>query len=105
MIDFRFSIQNPWHNDKTSPWVDIHQNDKPITKNKTLEYGIDYHTWDWFVLDIDLRWRGEDHAGPKFFIRVFGLGLRIGISDNRHWNSGENRWVNYDNPEEVEKWW
>lgn len=105
MIYFSFAIQNPWHNDKSSPWKDLGQGDWPITKNKTFEWGIDYATWEWFEIRLDTRWRGQDHAGPRFDIRLFGFGLRLGVSDNRHWNTDENRWVDYSNPEEVERYW
>jgi hypothetical protein len=105
MINISFAIQNPWHNDDKSPWIDIHQDDIMITENKIFEYGIDYHTWDWFEISLDTRWRNEDHAGPKFSLRLFGLGIRLGISDKRHWNRDAQRWVDYNNPEEVEKWW
>ena len=104
MIRIDLAIQNPWHNDKKNPWIDIHQNEISISKNKLLDYGIDYHTWDLFRIEIDTRWRGQDHAGLEFDIRLFGLGFRIAIRDKRHWNHDANRWVNYDDPEEVEDW-
>jgi hypothetical protein len=105
MIYFDFTIQNPWHNEKKRPWRDLNQGDLAVTKNKTLEWCIDYYTYDWFEIGIDTRWRGQDHAGPRLQLRLFGLGIDIALRDNRHWNNDANRWVDYNNPEEVEKWW
>ena len=105
MIYFNFTIQNPWHNEKKSPWRDLFQGEWSVTKNKTFELLFDYYTFDWCEFGVDTRWRGQDHAGPSCDLRIFGLGIRFALRDNRHWNSDANRWVNYDNPEEVEKWW
>lgn len=105
MIYFNFTIQNPWHNDKKHPWRDLYQGEWTVTKNKTLGIRFDFYTWDWFEVGINTRWRGQSHAGPSINLRFFGLGFTIELTDNRHWNDDENRWVNYDNLEEVKKWW
>ena len=105
MIEFNFVLQNPWHSNKSSPWRSLFQGEWALTKNKTFELRFDYYTYDWFEFGLDTRWRGEDHAGPKLNLRFLGLGTVVAVRDNRHWNGDANRWVNYDNPEEVEKYW
>lgn len=105
MIYFNFTVQNPWHNEKKRPWKDLFQGEWSVSKNKTFELMLDYYTYDLCELGFDTRWRGQDHAGPQFELRILGLGMRVAIRDNRHWNYDEDRWVNYNNPEEVEKYW
>ena len=56
MIYFNFTIQNPWHNEKKSPWKDLFQGEWLITKNKTFELMFDYYSYDWFELGFDTRW-------------------------------------------------
>lgn len=105
MIYFDFTIQNQWHNETKHPWKDLFQGEWELTKNKTFELRFDYYTFDWFEFSLSTRWRGQSHAGPKLDLRILGLGVTIALRDNRHWNDDANRWVDYDNPEEVEKWW
>lgn len=45
-----------------------------------------------FDLTIDTRMRGEDHAGLRFELTVFGLMFSAQMNDTRHWNDAENRW-------------
>lgn len=54
-----------------------------------------------FSIDLDLKLNGRDHAGPKFYIEVFGYMLDIHVYDDRHWNYDENRWY-FPNEEEDE---
>ena len=105
MIYFNFTIQNLWHNEVKRPWRDLFQGEWSLTKNKTLELRFDFYTYDWFEFGLNTRWRGEDHAGPRLELRLLGLGMFIGIRDRRHWNRYVNRWVNYDNENEVKEWW
>lgn len=105
MIYFNFTIQNPWHTDKRQPWKDIFQGQWKITRNKNFEFRLDYYTYDWFEFGLNTRWRGEDHAGVAVDIRLFGLGVSVGVSDQRHWNYDKNRWVDYSNREEVKEYW
>lgn len=105
MIGFNFTIQNPGHNDKKHPWRDLFQGEWMLSKNKTFECIVDYYTYDWFEVDLDTRWRGEDHAGPRIALRILGFGVRVALRDNRHWNYDKNRWVDYSNEEEVKACW
>lgn len=93
MISFSFSIANPF---KHKPFKDYWQRDISLTKNKTFEIGFYRYAWNLFEFQIDTRWRGRDHAGPSIELGIFGYTGRIGISDNRHWNSQTNDWQKYD---------
>ena len=89
MIDFSIHIANPFKHDSfKSYW----QQDIPITKNKTFEIGFYKYAWNLFEFRLDLRWWGHDHAGPSLELGFLGYTARIGISDNRHWNSVANTW-------------
>jgi len=47
----------------------------------------------------------QDHAGLSIELGLLGYSIHFQVYDNRHWNREKNRYVNYDNPEEVEKYW
>lgn len=93
MLAFRLSIRNPF---KYGEWRDIWQKSWRITKNKTLEICLDHYAYELFELDITTAWRGSDHAGPSLSINLFGLGFRISLPDNRHWDHINNRWECYE---------
>ena len=38
----------------------------------------------------------QDHAGIEIELGLLGHNLRAQIYDTRHWNSNENKWVDYD---------
>ena len=101
MIYFNFTCQNPWHKEKRRPWRDLFQGEWPVTKNKVFGFALDYYTYDWFEFAVDTRWQGTDHAGPSIRLTVLGLGVRVSVCDNRHWNYEAGRWVDYTNPQEV----
>jgi len=106
MISLSFDIKNPFWKSKMNDWQKVYiELEHGVTKNKTFEFRIERHAY-WLVqLTIDLTWSGEDHAGPRFSFSLFGYGIDIQLRDNRHWNGDKNRWVNYNNPDEVGKWW
>lgn len=89
MIYCVFNIANPF---KHSQFKNYWQRDIAISKNKTFEIGFYRYAWNFFEFQIDLRWKGRDHAGPSVEIGIFGYTARIGLSDNRHWNSTANAW-------------
>ena len=96
MIFFNFALHNPWHNEKNWPWKDLWQKSWTLTKNKSLEVCVDYYPYTFAYTNINLRWKGIDHAGPEFGIGFLGLGLQIQINDSRHWDYDTNDWQKYD---------
>lgn len=93
MLSFHIQLANPFKHDS---FRDIWQREYRLSEHKRLEIGFYRYAWNWFELALDLRWRGRDHAGPSFEIGIFGYTGRIGICDNRHWNSLTNNWEVYD---------
>lgn len=104
MIYLATAIINPWHTDKKHPWKEIYQ-EEWTWGNNNLNILIDFYPRNLFKFELDINWRGHDHAGPEFDITVLGLGFKIGLTDVRHWNYDKNRWVDYSNKEEVKEWW
>lgn len=92
MINFHLIIQNPWHNEKKNPWRDLYQRDIAVSKHKTLEIGIFRYWFNLVDVAIDLRFRGQSHAGPKLSISVLSWEFSIGLVDNRHWDYDNNTW-------------
>jgi len=43
-------------------------------------------------LELDLFWRGHDHAGPSILIELFGYMFHAKIYDSRHWNYDKACW-------------
>lgn len=69
-----------------------------ISKHKCLCVEMIQCFDDLFALEIDLRWTGSDHAGPKFTLAFFGYSFSIGIYDTRHWDDKTNSWQIYYRP-------
>jgi hypothetical protein len=47
-------------------------------------------------VEIDLRFRGQDHAGPKLCVEVLGYMLNIHAYDSRHWDRHKNCWEEHE---------
>jgi hypothetical protein len=43
-------------------------------------------------LDIDLAWRGHDHAGPNLQLGILGYELILKTYDTRHWDYKNGTW-------------
>jgi hypothetical protein len=62
-------------------------------ENKSWEIEIiQFAPGELFELDIDLDFKGRDHAGPSITLVLLGFSFDFRITDNRHWNHEENRW-------------
>lgn len=71
-----------------------------LSPHKNLEIQVSHMGWaTLFEAEIDLRWFGHDHAGPKLALTLFGLYACIQVYDGRHWNHDANRWERYDDPD------
>lgn len=94
MIYLKFLIDNPWFkpndkfNSKDYMWKDI-----KLSKNKNFEIQISrFEARELLNVNMDLRWQGQDHAGPELDVNVFGFMFNVKIYDSRHWNYDEHRW-------------
>ena len=104
MIHFSFNLSWPWFKDFEGLQHDYFYKAWRVTKNKTLELQISRSSDT--LIGGSFRWDIHcDHAGVLFDVSLFRRFIHVSFCDNRHWNDEENRYVNYDNPEEVEKCW
>lgn len=103
MINFNLTIRNPFHNERKSPWKSLYQGEWHVAKHKTLEIGFFKYGYNLFECRVDLKWKGDDHAGPSFELTVLGWEFRIALPDTRHWHYEKNRWINYDDLNEMKE--
>jgi hypothetical protein len=74
-----------------------------VSKNKTLEVRLGRGVNA--LIGFTFRWDTHcDHAGVLLDLSLFRHFFIIQFYDNRHWNDEKGRYVNYDNPEEVEEY-
>lgn len=90
MIRFSFSIKNPWAKDR--PQVDYVVYEPRVSENWAFELQLSKMATDWFSFDLDLSWRGQDHAGPNLTIELLGYYFCVRFYNVNHWNFDEGRW-------------
>lgn len=105
MINFSFNISWPWFKNTTSIWTgDYFYKSWKLSQNKTLE--IQFSKGGDSIIGAGFRWDTHcSHAGLTIDFSLFRRFLYITLHDNRHWNDEKNRYVNYDDPKEVEEYW
>lgn len=104
MINFSFHLNWPLFKNNYDWCKDYFYKSWRVTKHKSLEIQLS-KAGDTLV-GTAFRWDTHcDHAGVMFELNLLRHFFIINLYDNRHWNDEENRYVNYDNPEEVEKYW
>lgn len=64
-----------------------------ISRHKFLEMQL-YQDGTFARCDLDICWKGEDHAGPELHLSLLTYTFLISFYDIRHWNAEENRWYN-----------
>lgn len=101
MIRLRLTISNPFFKPGKDGGKDYFYKHKTLSKNKSFE--IQISKWSnistAFVFDLDLNWKGDDHAGPHLEIDLFGFMLDVKIYDHRHWDYENHKWEVYDEQE------
>ncbi len=107
MIDFSFNISWPWFKPIEGPrfnQIDYIAKTWKLAKHKSLE--IQLSKAGNSIIGGSFKWDiNTDHAGVMLELSLFRHFFIINFYDNRHWNYEKNRYVNYDDPEEVEKYW
>lgn len=99
MIKLNFQIRNPFFKD--SEFKDFWVKTGSFNRYKHWELQLMYYDWNLFELTLNTHWKGEDHAGPKFDIGIFGYQFSASIYDSRHWNEDLNTWDVYDREENA----
>lgn len=102
MIYLGFELTWPWFKSlgRQKDYIEKTWN---ITKNKSLE--IQLSKANNTLIGFTFRWDTQcDHAGVMLDLSLFRYFFIINFHDNRHWNDEKGRYVNYDNPEEVEEY-
>jgi hypothetical protein len=104
MINFSFNISWPWFK-HMDPWqVDYIEKTWKISKHKSLEIQLSKAGNTLIGGSFDWHTR-RDHAGVMLELNLLRHFFIINFYDNRHWNDEKGRYVNYDDPKEVEKHW
>ena len=94
MVRFGLTIYNPIATKFRWRCVRCWEEMIPFLRHKAYCIQIDHQNPDnVFSLDIDVRFRGEDHAGPKVALEFMGWSLDAKIYDTRHWNFDAGRWM------------
>ena len=91
MINCKMSLENPWAKQRRQ--VDFFCRDYKLSTHKNVEVQLTWFGWQTLLeLDIDILWRGRDHAGPRLQVTLLGMSIIVSCYDGRHWNYDENRW-------------
>lgn len=102
MIRLQFDFVNPWKHDVeidyNRHWVDINRR---LFGNRNFMFEIFRGApYSIFKIDIDLAWRGSDHAGPGFEIEIYGYTIHCEFYDSRHWDWDRGAWEDYDDDQD-----
>jgi hypothetical protein len=89
VIRFSFGIAN-WR--RPCEFKNIYNRSWTVSRNRTLEIQFDRYDYELLGVGVDLRWSGQSHAGPDFDLNILGWCFRIGLPDNRHWDSETDNW-------------
>lgn len=93
MINIWLAIKNPF---KCADFKNYVCYTKLIAKHKAFEVQVSKYADNFLEFNLNLNWRGEDHAGPSIEINLFGWTLCVKIYDTRHWDYENNCWQVYD---------
>ncbi len=90
MIKFNLAIRNPFRKeDFKNLWFKSGR----LSRHKFWELHLTKYSFYLAEVSIDINFVGQDHAGPKIEIGLFGYNFSANIYDNRHWNYDDWRWV------------
>ena len=95
LAKLHIQFQNPFGSD--ADFKNLWFNTWHVGKHKALELQFVVDAANIFELDIDVNFRGQDHAGPRFELNLFGWIMILHLYDTRHWNYETNNWEIYDN--------
>lgn len=93
MINIRLSLQNPFGKEN---FKNLYSKSFRLMPHKHFEFELIRYGINIFEFELDLSFRGHDHAGPSLELGIFGYLLYIRIYDKRHWDHINNKWEEYE---------
>ena len=92
MINFNFSITNPWGNRFNNLWCRSYAT--PFT-NKYIELEV-YKDTSIISFAVQLTAR-QDHSGLSIEVGFIGYSFNFKFYDSRHWDYQTKKWTVYNN--------
>lgn len=90
MINFNFSISNPW----SRRWKTLWCKHSLLSINKAVEFN-GYKTNTIITVDFNLTFQ-TDHAGLRLMLGLFGYEVEVHFYDTRHWDNEKDSWNVYN---------
>lgn len=90
MLYLSFNIKNIWN--KRRNYDSVFFWHKRITKNKSIEFEVIDDSNVLLSFELDISFRGKDHAGPSVMFGLFGSEISFKLYDHRHWDYQSNTW-------------
>ena len=92
-MNLTLHIKNPWYKEN---FKNLFNWNKQVSKNKVVEIEFIRYSYDLMSLEVNLAWKGSDHAGPYIEIGLLGYTGSIKLYDIRHWDYDKKDWSKYD---------
>ena len=98
MLQFSISIKNPFVKSKL---YELYSKSGDFGTIRWLhEHAWEIELWHddtyWFNFDVNLAWRGNDHAGPRIRLAVATIVLEMSIYSVLHWDYAKGTWQEID---------
>ena len=89
MIYINLALKNPFTKEEFSNVFAKYGN---LSKHKAWELEAYKNASVLISFELNINWRGQDHAGPILSLGLFGYEVVAKLYDIRHWNSRKNCW-------------
>lgn len=95
MFRFELTIRNPLY---IGEFKNFYCKEEEITStdNKCYSFELLYFPEVLFQVEVDINWRGMDHAGPSMMVVFCGFAVSAKLYDRRHWDNENDCWKIYD---------
>ena len=91
MISLKLTVSNLFRDKEyfvNKYWLDRH-----LFLHKYFDFEYFISNEEIFEFDLNLKWKGSDHAGPSLTLGLGGYTVCFRIYDDRHWDHEANNWV------------
>lgn len=93
MIKFKLDFVNPWKKDIDDYTKHYIVYEPRLTENWAMEFQISrFSPYSIFNIELDLAWRGEDHAGPGIKLEIWSYMFSLRLYNVNHWDYETGTW-------------